>query len=343
MKTKLFFVFALFLGAVNAQSTSSPVEYMNYFSSQYEQVQTDVWDYTRTVSHGRSARKVEKRRKEMIEAVESAKRKSTAAKGFQGETTYRDSVVYFFDIMGKVLREDYAELVNMEEIAEQSYDLMEAYMNAKEAANDKLDEAGDIIDRVHKSFADKHGITIIENDSKLSAKMEIAGKVYDHYNAVFLIFFKSNKQELYLLDAIQSKDVSAIEQNRNALLSTIEEGREKLKTLKLYEGDKSMIIATKQLFDFYEKEAQEDAQTALNFIEENERFAKIKEAFDKKKAKDRTQKDVDAFNNGVNSVNKSVAEFNEMNDSTNKMRANLINAWNKTAEKFTSKHVPKGK
>jgi hypothetical protein len=341
----IFTLAALFFTLnLHAQSTTNPGEYMDYFSSEYHQIQKDMWDYTRSVSHGKSARKVEKRRSELIQTTSSAKNKAKRAKAFNDNTSYRDSVVRYFEIIEIILKEDYAKIVDMEAIAEQSYDAMEAYMMARDLASDKMVEAGEMINREHKAFAESNGVTIIEGeDTKLDQKMEIAGKVYDHYNEIYLIFFKSYKQELYLMDAIGRQDISAIEQNRNALLSTVEEGMEKLDDVTLYEGDKSMITATRNLLKFYKNEAEKDVDIVLEYFEANENFAKVKEAFEAIKEKNRTQADVDTFNDAVNNVNNAVNAYNSANEAANEERNNQIDNWNKVAEKFTSKHVPKGK
>lgn len=342
---KLLLIALLFSGSITyAQSSTNPGEYMDYFSTEYLQIQKDMWDYTKSVSHGRSARKVDKRRGELIQSVSSALGKAKRAKAFKEDTQYRDSIILYFDLIGKVLREDYAEIVDMEAIAEQSYDAMEAYMTARDMASDKLGEASDMLSKEHKAFAERNDVTIIESeDTKLDVKMDIANLVYDHYNEVYLVFFKSYKQEMYLLDAMERKDVSAIEQNRNALLETVEEGLEKLKGIKKYEGDPLMITATRQLLAFYQDEAENEINALFTYLEVSENWGTIKEAFDAKKPKNRTQEDVDAYNNGVKSINEATNEYNEMNEQTYDRRSKLIDAWNKSAEKFTGKHVPRGK
>jgi len=343
MKHLLFLVtFSVSMSGL-AQNTSSASEYMSYFSSEYLKIQEYMWDYTRSVSHGRSAKKVEKRRAELIQSTGSALNRANRAKDFKGDGRYRDSVIHYFFLIDVVLQEDYAKILDMEAVSEQSYDAMEAYMLAREMASDKLKEAGEMINREHRLFAESNDITIIENESKLDQKIEIANLVYDHYNEVYLVFFKSYKQESYLLDAISRNDVSAIEQNRNALLDATEEGLTKLSGIKKYEGDPDMITSTRQLLNFYKREAEDDVDAVLHYLETNERFMKIKEAFDQKKPKSRTQEDVDQFNNGVNEMNDAATKYNSNNEASNKKRGELVDNWNKAAEKFTNRHVPKGK
>jgi hypothetical protein len=280
---------------------------------------------------------------ELIKTSNAALSKAKAAKGFEGSTEFKDSVVEYLRIVNIVLKEDYAKIVDMEEIAENSYDAMEAYMTARDQASDKLADASVMINRVQRRFAEAHDVKIIESSSELDKKMEVAGDVYEHYNKVYLIFFKSFKQEVYLLDAIARKDLSAIEQNREALIATAKEGLEKLKEVELYNADRTVVDATKKLLEFYITEGEKDIKVVSDFMLTSENFNKTKEAFDKKPEKSRTKADVDAYNKAVNDMNAGVNQYNATNNKLNADRSKLIEGWNKTAQAFTDKHVPKGK
>lgn len=339
---KITYLFVLFSSVVFGQDQTNAGTYMDYFSVENRQIQQDMWDYTRTISHGKSARKVEKTRLALIETSNKALQKAKVAKPYNNDDSYKNAVVNYFNIVNLVLREDYAKLVDMEDVAEQSYDLMEAYMLARELASDKQSEAADQLQEAQKKFATENNINLIESSDALSKNMEIAGEVYEHYNAVYLIFFKSFKQEIYLLDAIQRNDISGFEQNRETMLLTIAEGKEKLGAVKLYQNDATMVEATKNLFNFYENEVT-GATVVAEFILKQENFNKVKAAFDQKKEKDRKQEDVDQYNQAVNEMNAALNAYNKWNENSNNARAKFIEAWNKTAENFTSKHIPSKK
>jgi hypothetical protein len=341
MKNLLIILSVALSGSIFAQSPA--LDYMNVFSNEYQRIQQDMWDYTSSVSHGKSARKVDKRRVELIQTSNAALSKAKSAKAFQGSTTYRDSVVEYFTIVNLVLKEDYAKIVDMEAVAEESYDQMEAYMLARERANEKLVEAGEMVDRGQRIFAEANDITLIESTDALDQKMAIAEQVYHHYNEVYLIFFKSFKQEVYLLDALGRKDLSAIEQNRSALQSTAEEGLKKLATLTPYGNDNSLIESTKELLKFYITEAGKEIPKMSDYYLKSENFTKIKTAFDQKKEKDRTKEDVDGYNKAAQEMNASIEGYNKTNDLLNTLRSKHVDTWNRTAQKYTDKHVPKGK
>ena len=60
---------------------------------------------------------------------------------FEGDKSLRDSTVSYLSLCYNVLNEDYSKILDLEEIAEQSFDLMEAYLLAQQKAGEKLDEA----------------------------------------------------------------------------------------------------------------------------------------------------------------------------------------------------------
>lgn len=143
--------------------------------------------------------------------------------------------------------------------------------------------------------------------------------------------------------AIDKKDLSAIEQNRSALKTTAEEGLKMLEKIQGYNGDKSMIDATRELLKFYVQEASSDVSKIADFYLKSENFEKVKTSFEQKKEKDRKQADVDAYNKAVNEMNAAVNNYNSVTQSLNTQRAKLIDNWNKSAQKLTDKYVPKGK
>lgn len=341
LKSFFMIVFVCSIVQTNAQNA---VDYMEKMSTESKNIQSDMWDYTNAVSHGKSARKVEKKRSELIATSKSALNRVKAMPAFDGSSTYRDSVVSFLNINYLVLIEDYAKIVDMEEIAEKSYDNMEAYLLAQEAANDKMKAAGEMVQQQQKIYADKHNITLIESDDDdLSKKMKIASDVYKHYNAVYLIFFKSYIQEAYLLDAIAKKDMSGIMQNKNALSATATEGLELLKSVESYNSDNSVIEACKTMLMYYKDEADNKTEPVTDCLLKTENFNKINESFSQIKEKNRTKEDVDKYNNAVNEMNASIELYNQNNEELNKGRETNLNNWNKSVSKFTDKHVPKGR
>lgn len=343
LKRSLLILIVIFPFCSFSQTINSATEYLDFIGIQHRSIMENVWDYTSSVSHGKSARKVEKRRKEVIQSIEDAQKSIAKLKPFNNDASLRDSVLSYLEISHVVLSENYGKIVDMEVIAEQSYDAMEAYLMAQEIANQKLDEVEQMMINEHRSFAAANNITIIENNDPLTKKMQKAGEVIKYYNTIFLLFFKSNKQEAYLIEALSKSDLNAIEQNRSTLEKYANEGLANIDTIKSFSGDLSMVAATKQFLKFYKDESENKIKGMTNFFMEKEKFEKIKAAFDAKSKNAKTQKDYDQFNDAVNSVNKASADYNAINNELNNNRQKYNDNWNKVATAFLDKHVPKKK
>lgn len=295
--------------------------------------------YLSGMSHGKSARKVEKRRLEVVKAISDTRYEIMGMPPYKGDRTLKDTTVAYLKILNSVFNEDYGKIVNMEEIAEQSYDLMEAYMLAQEKANEKLQQASVRQGEMQKQFAAKHNINMIESESVSDAKMKVAGNVMKHYNEVYLVFFKAYKQEAYLMDAVNQKNVNSIEQNINSLQNFSEQGLEKLKDLKGYNNDGSLIIACRNILNFYKDEAKKGSAMTDFFLKE-ENFTKLKKQFDSKTGTKRTQLDAEQFNKAVNDINSASNNFNAVNNELNKQRSKSLDGWNNAVKKYLDEHVP---
>ena len=338
----LFALFFTLMCGTGYSQYANAAEYMDVISKEYRAIQENMWEYTNAVSHGKSAGTVEKKRSELVQSTYAAKGRVSRLKPYENNTAYRDTVVSFLNIYYLVLKEDYAKIVDMEAIKEQSYDAMETYMLAKEAANDKLSNASDLLNEEQRKFAKEFGIELFDADDDLSKKMKKADEVYTYYNVIYLIFFKSYIQDRYLNEAIAKGDISAIEQNKSALATSSKEGLGKIKEIQSFEGDNSLVASCTAILEFYEDQADNKIEAITNYFLKAENFTTIQKSFDAKKEKDRTQADVDQFNAAVNESNAAGQKYNTVIAELNDKRKSNLDNWNKSVEKFTDKHVPKG-
>jgi hypothetical protein len=319
------------------------VEYLHAMGIQMDAIKDDTWDYTSSVAHGKSAKKVEAKRKILLTTVKDAKRKISSMQPYKGDAALRDSMVSYLNLSYAILNDDYGKIVDLEAIAEQSYDAMEAYLTAQEMANQKLDEAGDFLSAVEKDFAKKNDITLLEDKDKTTLNLEKAGKVMKYYNEVYLIFFKSFKQEAYLLEAMAKGDMNAVEQNNSSLHKVATEALYKLDTIKPYHGDGSLTAANRELMRFYLSESKDKVPAMVAYFLKKENFDKIKTSFESKPQSKRTQADVDGYNKGVSEMNTGVNQYNATNNELNKKRSALLDTWNKSVQVFLDSNTPKGK
>jgi hypothetical protein len=315
------------------------LKYLEEVSSNQKDISKKYMSYISAASHGKSARKVEKRRIGLISTVLDAKKEAQKLPAFKGEKILKDGLVEYLGIVYNILNEDYDKIVNMEDIAEQSYDAMEAYFMAQDLAGKKQDEAHKKFTVAYESFAKKNNINLINKETELDSKLKVANQVNDYYHKLYLIFFKAYKQEAYLMDAISRSDLSGIGQNKNTLEKYAEEALTKLDTIKGLNGDKSILIACAELMKFYKDEVKK-VNITTDFLVKNESFNKMNAVFSKKADKQKTQKEVDEYNKQIKEINAASNVYNSNNQYLNNERAKFINRWNSSVSSFLDKNIP---
>jgi hypothetical protein len=334
-----YFLAFLLISRSQAQVYENPGQYMDYISKQNQNLTMIYLSYVSAVSHGKSARKVEKRRQEVLNAIDDTRFNIQGMPPWKGDRSYRDSTVSYLKLVNIVFKEDYSKIVDMEEIAEQSYDAMEAYMLAQQKAQEKLHEAIERQNTSQREFAVKNNINLIEEETELSKKSKTASELNKHYDQVYLVFFKANKQEAYLMEAVNNKNINAIEQNKNSLERFAIEGMAKLKEIKPFNNDPSMINACRQALAFYKIEATQMHMMTDFFLKE-ENFNKVKKNLETKPASKRTQQEIDQFNSAVKDFNDAVNSYNATNKDLNKQRSAALDEWNKTTKKYLDDYMP---
>ena len=321
-------------------NNNEAVQYLDELFSSFKDVKKNTWKYLRAVTGGKNLLIVEKNRKSLLIELYEQKKHIKSKRGYKSDTELRDAAIKYLDLSHTVLKEDYDKILDMEEIAEQSYDLMEAYMLAREKANDKLGIATKELQDAQTKFAEKYDITIIEGeDDKISKNIKKANEALSYYNQLYLIFFKCYKQEAYVLDALNRNDVSAIEQNISALNNFAEEGIEKLNKIQSFKGDVSLKSAGKQINNFYSREAKNDFPVIVDFYIKKDEFEKLDKIMKAKKKKEITQDEINKFNKAAKDYNKAVNEVNVANNKMNNQRKKYLGIWNSAVDNFFDRHT----
>jgi hypothetical protein len=140
MKTFLSAIlFFLFATTSKAQDFKTPVDYLNYIGKETDIISRTTWKYTTTVAHTKNARRIDATRKSLIKSIQNATKKIEALKdGYKGDVEYKDQLLAYLSISEKQINEEYDKIIDMQEVAEQSYDYMEAYIMTRDLVNEKI-------------------------------------------------------------------------------------------------------------------------------------------------------------------------------------------------------------
>ncbi len=342
MKTNHFLsliILLFFVPLSYAQTFDSAIDYLNFIGEEQTEVTKSMWKYTKAVAHSKRDSKISKRREQLIDQITTSKKNITKANGFDGND-FKNNVLELIRVNESILKQDYAQIIDMKEVAEQSYDLMEAYILAQELADKKMEESQATYEKQLLEFAGKHKINIVENDSDLSKKMAKSNEVFSYNNKLYLLFFKVYINDVYLNEAINTKDLSGIQQNSNALNIAAKNGLEQLETMEAYGSDKALLIATKEVFDFYVSMTTNDIPKLIDFHILEEEFKTLTNSIEQTPAKKRTKEQIDTYNKKVKAFNNGVATFNKTNQNLNNNKQRIFNDYENTKQSFLSRHIP---
>jgi len=326
-----------------SQDFSSAVDYLNYINKIEEPISKDMWKYTKTVAHSKSARRIDNVRKNLIKTIQTAKnnlKKNT--KGFNNDLEFHNKVIDYLTFSELMINEEYAKIIDMQEVAEQSYDFMEAYITTRELVNDKMNEEHEKLLASQSDFAKKYNVNLISSDegTDIEKKMKLSSQVFKYHSNLYLLFFKCNYTDILLDNAIKSKDLAAIQQNANALKQYAEEGIAKIKEYEPIKGDNTLANQTKKSLEMYLNQANTFVPKVVDFYTYNSQFEDLSSALERKSPKERTKEEIDNYNKMVKEINKKINEFNKLNTENVNLKNKEINQWNTTAEQYISKHIP---
>jgi len=323
-----------------AKAQDDPGAYMTSITNAETNMDKAYMTYISAAAHSSRKRKVEKLRGNAVDAIVTCQNDINYITPYKGDNSLRQNALNYVQLCYKVFNDDYAHIVNMEDITERSYDEMQAYLLLQQATNDTLQVAIARMSNAENSFATKYNVTIINQQTELDQKMEESNRMAAYHDKVYLLFYKCNWEDNQLTNAVNEKNVTKIEQTRSALGKYAIEGLAVLDTLKSYAGDFSLAGACKNALAFYKEEAETEVPKVTDFFLKEEAFDKLKTTMDAKSSDQRTQQDVDTYNKAVNDINAAVNAYNQTNNDLNGGRTAVNNGWNDTEKTFIDFHTP---
>lgn len=314
-------------------SQSNSFKYMKNIQSILNESKKEVFQYLKVIVKGRNLKKVESKREKLIDKIDSEHGKFLKIE----DSKLKQEGLKYLSTLKIVLTDDYAKIMDIEEIAEQSYDNMEAYFTMQEKANEKLDQAWDNFDTAFHRYARTNNIKIVEGElDKKSQKIRKMSETLKYSNQIYLIYLKCHYQEKKLLESIEKEDINAMTQNMDAQKTLLKSSIEKVLALKSYDHDSRMIHATKYLFKFYKDEVEKDFVTIQNFFILKSKYNTAKKNHESLKESDRASNL--AFEKISQEFSSGIIKYNETVKRVNLERSKQIKDWFDILKEFNTDH-----
>jgi hypothetical protein len=171
--------------------------------------------------------------------------------------------------------------------------------------------------------------------------MGTAGKVNRYTDKIYILFFKCNWEDGQLFNALNAHKLNDAEQARNSLIGFATEGLQALQTdsLRTFKGNPSLSAGCREALQFYNNMAKNDIPKLTDFYLKEENFDKIKKILEAK-GNNKTKEDVDQYNKSVKDINASANSFNQLNQTLNTRRQEVVQNWENAEKSFRDELIP---
>jgi len=340
MRYQLLFFAFLILHTSFGQKFQTPTEYVSYIKDQENNISKSTWKYTSAIAQ-KNWVKIEECKEKLIKDIQVAKKKIGKLKeGYNGDVAYQNQILYYFDLCEKSLTEEYGKIIDLNDLAEQSNDAMDAYMQLDELVNAKLDAENEKVLATYKSFAEKYNVALTEK-SEWSQKISVYNQVCAYFNEINLLCFKVNFTDENLSKAILNADLGAIQQNNNILVQYSDEGLSKLETIQPYDGDYSVINSATKVFEYYKKQGQEYIPSVIGFFMSLDKFKNARTTLQSKSKEEKSQEEKDNYTAILKNLENELVAIRKVIYNNEKNKNELLSQWKATGQDFIVRHIPK--
>lgn len=272
MKTYFIVFLLLLVGAsplmLSAQSFKDPVEYYNYIAERQRQVLNKHIRYVSHSVHSDNFRDIERRRIQLIKELNQSIRQLERIEPLKGDNKLRNTAIEVFEEYLAAFNIEFKESLSLKESSQDSFEAMEKYFAAQDKAEEKLQKSGEKFDKAVEGFVEKHEMQFEEGDeNEIADQFKITGEVNSYTRELFLLYFKVSKSNAGFADALNERKAGKMAKAREALIVSTVESLQAMETKSDFKGDKSLLIKTKALIEYYQEIAQGDYETLTNIME----------------------------------------------------------------------------
>lgn len=308
MKSLSVLFFSLcFVGMLSAQEFSTPVEYFDYLNNQHNQLVVKNLEYVQHSVHSEDVLEVEAKRVEVIEQLGKAILKVGTLPPFKEDDSIRKELLTVLKSYLESFEIEFTEINILKSKSSESYESMQEYLDAQDAAEKKLARAADQYQKAQREFAQRNNIKLLEAEE--NSEINQINKVNAYYRVVFMKYFRISKLNAAFTDAMNVRDAENMKISRLKLLTAAREELKKLQLFPDFNGNTQFRDSGIDLIKFHKELAENDYLKMINIMGKEEI----------------SQEDVDTYNTIINRINNKVNELTNIynNELNNLLRSNV--------------------
>jgi hypothetical protein len=282
----------------------SPVDYSTRIFNAHAAVANKNMEYLQYAIHSEDLAQIEQKRSALIRQIQESAQEVKAMPPFGGDSRLRDEIAGVLQVYLESYQSEFQKVNFLKQSSKESFEAMDQYLKASDAAEKKLLAASDRAQAAQKAFAQKHNIQLVEDEEKAAGAKTLT-ELNSYHRAIFLPLFKLNKKDAEFSVALGAQDAAKMERIRVDLESAAKEGITFLKTIPDFKGDAAYRTAAMAQAQYYAEMAAGGYKTMVEVVRKGDKI---------------TNADVDAFNKAVTQSNEKAPALSEaVNTSVNNL------------------------
>ena len=192
MKSLITFLISFsFLGGLCAQQFSDPVQYFDYLNNQHNQLVSKNLEYVQHSVHSEDVQEIETKRMEVIKQLGKAILKVGTLPAYEQDDVMRKELLTVLKVYLESFEIEFTEINMLKIQSSDSYEAMQTYLDAQDAAEKKLAKAADQYQKAQRAFAERHNIRLLQAEE--NSEIDQINKVNAYYRVIFIKYFKISK------------------------------------------------------------------------------------------------------------------------------------------------------
>lgn len=277
---------------IQAQSFSSPVEYIEHFNKEFVTIQELQVEYSAFLVHTRSE-VAEEKRQSLLKATQASHDRLAQTQAYADDKGMKANAVKVLDIMLAIGNKSYSTIAS-EKVG--CVDCFACILTEDELTNEDTKEMGKVMKNLVKSyeeFAKANKVELTDKDAAHETLLAKINRINDYVRQLDLSVLEAQYAGTDIVNALNAKDIAKAKENIKTLVKAAANANKRLQKIERISEDATAFGHAESLIEFY-KEAAKNI------------YPDMVDAFDKKG---------EIINEKVDSYNKNIVKIN--NGATN--------------------------
>ena len=259
----LFFLLLLssFASAQESEfNLKNPGDYNNFIMNEVIITVQKNFEYISLSVHSEDYDQLELKRKEVVDVISKSKENIREMPALEGDTRLRDEAVEVLNEYKSAFELDFKSILGLKRKSKDSYEAMEAYFQAQDKAEEKVNKATRQLRKAQRVYAERNNMKVVDtkSDDLLELKMNKISGVNDYWRSLFLDYFKVSKQYDKMWDALSEQKAGLLSHQRELTLKLIDQVLPQLKAKPSYRNDSEFRDQTINMVEYYQGVAKTD-------------------------------------------------------------------------------------